>query len=426
MVATRPATWGGAPVVVRGGFPLDAEMLGELSDLMGAEVALRDAARERWVARPDSPLARAPGVRSLQGRRDRGRRRHRVSVGGGATRRVAVGSGRRAAHAAGRRDGRRPPADPGRRRARPAGRARHRARPLRTHRPARARPRRPRARGGRGRPRPHGRGGLRRGGRARARVRVHDRRAARPRASGSCRPSAWPPGARWRGAWPTSSRTRSSPSSSRSRPCGAPWTRTAPRTAGAVPGPVPRVERHHPRRAALAARHRRGVQPVRAHAAAAPGPDRPGRARGAASSRSTARGRRRCAIETAARRGPAARARATATCSRARSGTWSRNALEAMPDGGTLRGADARGRRGRGPRGRPTPGPASREEQRTRLFTPYYTTKKGGTGLGLAIVQGIVSDHGGRIQVESAPGAGTTFTLVLPSAPIMAVVASDT
>ena len=59
------------------------------------------------------------------------------------------------------------------------------------------------------------------------------------------------------------------------------------------------------------------------------------------------------------------------------------------------------------------------EEQRTRLFTPYYTTKKGGTGLGLAIVQGIVSDHGGRIQVESAPGAGTTFTLVLPATAIM-------
>ena len=59
-------------------------------------------------------------------------------------------------------------------------------------------------------------------------------------------------------------------------------------------------------------------------------------------------------------------------------------------------------------------GPGLTEEQRTRLFTPYYTTKKGGTGLGLAIVQGIVSDHGGRIQVQSTPGAGTTFTLVLP------------
>ena len=60
-------------------------------------------------------------------------------------------------------------------------------------------------------------------------------------------------------------------------------------------------------------------------------------------------------------------------------------------------------------------GPGLGSDERTRLFTPYYTTKKGGTGLGLAIVQGIVSDHGGRVEVESAPGAGTTFTLILPA-----------
>jgi signal transduction histidine kinase len=60
-------------------------------------------------------------------------------------------------------------------------------------------------------------------------------------------------------------------------------------------------------------------------------------------------------------------------------------------------------------------GPGLAAEQRTRLFTPYYTTKRGGTGLGLAIVQGIVSDHGGRVEVESAPGAGTTFTIFLPA-----------
>lgn len=59
-------------------------------------------------------------------------------------------------------------------------------------------------------------------------------------------------------------------------------------------------------------------------------------------------------------------------------------------------------------------GPGLSGEQRDRLFTPYFTTKKGGTGLGLAIVQGIVSDHGGRIEVESEPGRGTTFTLRLP------------
>ena len=59
-------------------------------------------------------------------------------------------------------------------------------------------------------------------------------------------------------------------------------------------------------------------------------------------------------------------------------------------------------------------GPGLSDDQRTRLFTPYYTTKRGGTGLGLAIVQGIVSDHGGRVEVTSSPGQGTAFTLFLP------------
>ena len=45
-------------------------------------------------------------------------------------------------------------------------------------------------------------------------------------------------------------------------------------------------------------------------------------------------------------------------------------------------------------------------EECERLFTPYYTTKTHGTGLGLAIVQSVVSDHKGRISVESAPGQG--------------------
>jgi PAS domain S-box-containing protein len=49
-----------------------------------------------------------------------------------------------------------------------------------------------------------------------------------------------------------------------------------------------------------------------------------------------------------------------------------------------------------------------------RIFEPYYTTRKEGTGLGLMIVQRIVREHGGTIDVESAPGRGTTVRLKLP------------
>jgi two-component system, NtrC family, nitrogen regulation sensor histidine kinase NtrY len=56
-------------------------------------------------------------------------------------------------------------------------------------------------------------------------------------------------------------------------------------------------------------------------------------------------------------------------------------------------------------------------EECERLFTPYYTTKQHGTGLGLAIVQSVVSDHGGRISVESEAGVGTSFHIHLPAKP---------
>jgi two-component system nitrogen regulation sensor histidine kinase NtrY len=54
------------------------------------------------------------------------------------------------------------------------------------------------------------------------------------------------------------------------------------------------------------------------------------------------------------------------------------------------------------------------QEECARLFTPYYTTKAHGTGLGLAIVQSVVSDHGGKISVQSRKENGTTFRIELP------------
>ncbi len=55
-------------------------------------------------------------------------------------------------------------------------------------------------------------------------------------------------------------------------------------------------------------------------------------------------------------------------------------------------------------------------ENMERIFTPFFTTKKAGTGLGLPVASRIIKAHGGRIDVSSVPGRGSTFSVWLPPA----------
>jgi signal transduction histidine kinase len=104
------------------------------------------------------------------------------------------------------------------------------------------------------------------------------------------------------------------------------------------------------------------------------------------------------------------------------------NAIQAMPDGGTLTLETAVVRRAR-------PGLEDGQQQdfvvvsvrdtgrgiaaaiKDKIFDPFYTTKEsdGGTGLGLAVCSGIVKEHDGWIDVDDAPGGGTIFRVYVPS-----------
>ena len=90
-----------------------------------------------------------------------------------------------------------------------------------------------------------------------------------------------------------------------------------------------------------------------------------------------------------------------------------KNAMQAMTRGGTLTLQTGEGADGVWVSVLDTGGGIP-QEQINRIFEPFFTTKKRGTGLGLMIVQRIVRAHGGKIEVESHAGRGTTFRVWLP------------
>jgi two-component system, cell cycle sensor histidine kinase and response regulator CckA len=100
------------------------------------------------------------------------------------------------------------------------------------------------------------------------------------------------------------------------------------------------------------------------------------------------------------------------------------NARDAMPDGGRLQVTVRAGEQRRGRRRSNAEallvvtdsGIGIAPESIEKIFEPFFTTKprERNSGLGLSIVQSIIEEHGGRVQVGSSPGRGTTFTVSLP------------
>lgn len=90
------------------------------------------------------------------------------------------------------------------------------------------------------------------------------------------------------------------------------------------------------------------------------------------------------------------------------------NAVEAVPENGVVKVA-TRVEDGQAVVAVSDTGPGMTPETQRRMFDPFFTTKPGATGLGMCLAHGIVSRHGGQIEVDSGVGRGTTVRVTFPS-----------
>ena len=97
------------------------------------------------------------------------------------------------------------------------------------------------------------------------------------------------------------------------------------------------------------------------------------------------------------------------------------NALDVLPDGGVLEVSARRvppGSNGEGPAVEvrvADDGPGIPEDHLGRVFNPFFTTKPGGVGLGLSICSRLIDEQGGKLDVDSVPGDGACFRMLLPA-----------
>jgi signal transduction histidine kinase len=92
------------------------------------------------------------------------------------------------------------------------------------------------------------------------------------------------------------------------------------------------------------------------------------------------------------------------------------NAREAMPGGGQIRLRTEKAERPGWVRLRVADtGVGIATDELSKVFDPFFTTKRTGTGLGLSVSYGIIQEHGGTVDVQSQPGAGTTFVISFPT-----------